>query len=189
MRLDTPINGEDIFLRTLKATDVTPSYLGWLSDPLINSYLEARFSPPLTVRSLKEFIECSNECANTLMMGIFIKESNRHVGNIKLGSIDWNHRVGDVGFLLGDREQWGKGYATQAIILLSDYAFRQLGLAKLTAGCYAENGASRRALLNANFVEEGRRISQWVWQGCRQDGILMGLVNPSITSLLPRLAK
>ena len=40
----------------------------------------------------------------------------------------------------------------------------------------------RRALLKAGFVEEGRRISHWLVAGCRQDGILLGRVNPSIAA-------
>lgn len=182
MRLETPLYSEHISLRTLQTSDATSSYLGWLSDPAIHAYLEVRFSTALTVSDLAAFIDDANTSLHTLMLGIFLQENGRHIGNIKLGPIDWNHKVGDIGFVIGDKEQWGKCYASRAIASLSDYAFQQLGLAKLTAGCYAENEGSRRALLKAGFVEEGRRISQWLVAGCRQDGILMGRVNPSIAS-------
>lgn len=182
MQLEMPIYSEHIVLRTLQSDDATPVYLGWLSDPAINAYLETRFSPPKLVSDLAAVIADANTSLHTLMLGIFLQENGRHIGNIKLGPIDWNHKVGDMGFLIGDKEQWGKGYASKAIALLSDYAFEQLGLAKLTAGCYAENEGSRRALLKAGFVEEGRRLSQWVVAGCRQDGVLMGRVNPSAAS-------
>jgi len=180
MRLETPIQNENIVLRTLLPSDVTPHYLSWLSDPEINAYLEVRFSLPLTEIVLAKFIEDANASLHTIMLGIFLREDDRHIGNIKLGPIDWNHQVGDIGFLLGDKKQWGKGYASRAIAMLTDYAFKELGLAKLTAGCYVENEGSRRALLKAGFVEEGRRISQWLVANSRQDGVLMGRVNPSI---------
>ena len=95
-----------------------------------------------------------------------------------MGPIDWDHQSGDLGFLIGDRTQWGKGYASQAIALLSDYAFAQLGLAKLNAGCYADNEGSRRAFCKAGFAEEERRISQWAAAGYGQDDVLLGRVNP-----------
>lgn len=182
MQLETPIHSEHIVLRTLQPGDATPTYLGWLSDPAINAYLEIRFSPPQSVCDLASFIAATNRSPHTLMLGIFLQENNRHIGNIKLGPIDWHHQVGDLGFLIGDKEQWGKGYASKAIALLADYAFAHLGLAKLTAGCYAENKGSHRALLKAGFVEEGRRISQWLAVDCRQDGILLGRVNPCVSS-------
>lgn len=182
MQLTTPIIGESLFLRTLLPVDATPDYLGWLADPIVNAYLEVRFSPPRSVSDLATFITDINQSSHTLMLGIFLQENSRHIGNIKLGPIDWNHRVGDIGFLIGDKEVWGKGYASNAIALLSDYAFTYLGLAKLTAGCYAENEGSRRALLKAGFVEEGRRISQWLVADCRQDEILLGRVNPNVVA-------
>jgi len=182
MRIKTPLCCEHIILRNLETSDATPVYLGWLSDPAINAYLEVRFSPQIKIGDLAEFIDDANGSLHTLMLGIFLQQGSRHIGNIKLGPIDWNHKVGDIGFLLGDKDQWGKGYASKAITLVANYAFKELGLAKLTAGCYAGNEGSRRALLKANFVEEGRRISQWLVANYRQDGILMGLVNHSVAS-------
>jgi ribosomal-protein-alanine N-acetyltransferase len=182
MKIDITIHSESIFLRSLQPDDATLVYLGWLSDPSINLHLEVRFSPPQSVNELQLFIADANMSAHTLMLGIFLKKDHRHIGNIKLGPVDWNHMTGELGFLIGDKTQWGKGYTSKAISLLAEYAFTQLGLAKLTAGLYVENEGSRRALLNAGFREEGRRIGQWLSFGHRQDGILMGLVNPSIAT-------
>ena len=177
MLLDKVIHNEQIVLRTLLPADASFTYLDWLSNPEINGYLEVRFNLPRSVDDLASYISNTNESPHTLLLGIFLVDSERHIGNIKLGPIDWNHQIGDLGFLIGDRTQWGKGYASQSIRLISDYAFSELGLAKLTAGCYADNDSSRRALQRAGFVEEGRRVSQWAVAGRRQDGIIMGRVN------------
>lgn len=182
MQLETPIYGEHIVMRTLQPGDANLVYLDWLSDPEINAHLEVRFSPPQSAGDLAAFIADVDTSSDTLLLGIFLEKDGRHIGNIKLGPIDWNHQVGDMGFLIGDKEQWGKGYASKAISLLAEYAFVHLGLAKLTAGCYAENEGSRRALIKAGFMEEGRRISQWLGADRRQDGILMGRVNPSMAA-------
>ena len=179
MQLETPLHSRHIFLRTMQPSDASSVYLGWLSDPQINAHLEVRFSPPQSTVDLESFIASINASLHTLMLGIFLKEDYQHVGNIKLGPIDWHHQVGDVGFLIGDKDHWGRGLASTAIALLASYAFTHLKLAKLTAGCYAENEGSRRALQKAGFMEEGRRISQWFVAGRRQDGILFGRVNPA----------
>ena len=44
-----------------------------------------------------------------------IKTTDKHIGNIKLGPINWIHRYGDISLLIGDKDYWGKGIATEAI--------------------------------------------------------------------------
>jgi ribosomal-protein-alanine N-acetyltransferase len=176
MQIDKTLSAKSVYLRNLTEQDATAAYLGWLSDPDVNAYLEVRFSPPKHVDELARFIRDTNKSPDSLLLGIFVSPGDRHIGNIKLGPIDWHHLTGDVGFLIGDKRQWGKGLASTAIGLISDYALTQLGLAKVTAGCYARHEGSRRALLKAGFVEEGRRISQWFDGKHRQDGLLFGRV-------------
>ncbi|MBR4820433.1 GNAT family N-acetyltransferase, partial [bacterium] len=46
----------------------------------------------------------------------------------KIGSINSYHKYADVGFLIGEKDYWGKGIATEAIKLATDFAFNTLGL-------------------------------------------------------------
>lgn len=178
MVIEYPLVESNVFLRVLIREDVTTRYLSWLSDPEVLRYLELRFSPPQTLVDLELFVNAVNASDNSLMLGIFLKSEKLHIGNIKLGPIDRNHSTGDIGLLIGDRAHWGKGLASKAIKLLSDYAYEELGLIKLTAGCYGSNEGSRRAFLNVGFVEEGRRTAQYCLDGQREDAVLMGKVNP-----------
>ena len=65
-----------------------------------------------------------------------------HIGNIKLGPINWHHKFADVGIIIGDKKQWGKGRAVEAIRTLCRFGFDELGLNKITAGCYSGNQGS-----------------------------------------------
>jgi ribosomal-protein-alanine N-acetyltransferase len=183
MITEHPLVGSSIFLRVLSGEDITNRYLSWLSDPEVLRYLELRFSPPQTLVDLECFVNAVNDSDNSLMLGIFLNSDKAHIGNIKLGPIDPNHSTGDIGLLIGERAHWGKGFASKAIKLLSDYAFEELGLVKLTAGCYGSNEGSRRAFLNVGFVEEGRRTHQCYLNGQREDAVLLGKVNPSFKKL------
>jgi len=178
MKLESPLVGEHLLLRMLSAEDATARYLSWLSDIEVTRHLEVRFSPPSTLENLARFIVATNNSGDTLMLGMFLRRDWRHIGNIKLGPINPHHGTAEIGLLIGDRDQWGKGYACEAIALLTDHAFAGLSLAKLTAGCYADNEGSRRAFLKAGYIQEGRRVAQWLVDGKRQDGILLGKVNP-----------
>lgn len=166
-------------LRPLDVVDVTQNYLSWLNDPEITRYLEVRFAAPATLESLQEFVQNTRKSPNDLMLGIFLRESGQHVGNIKLGPINSQHGTAEIGLLIGDRAEWGKGHAAAAISLISAYAFTVLGLSKLTAGCYAPNVGSTKAFLKAGFVQEGTRFSQWKTDDGRCDGVLLGKLNPA----------
>jgi ribosomal-protein-alanine N-acetyltransferase len=175
--LDDPIGTERLFLRTLSSVDVVPHYLAWMSDPDILRYLEVRFSAPQTRAALTKYVTRTNDSDNELLLGIFLRDSQRHVGNIKVGPICRNHSRADVGFIIGDRTAWGKGYATEAISAVAKFALAELKLVKVCAGCYATNQGSVRALEKAGFVQEGKLCGYWSIDGRREDGLLFGLSN------------
>ena len=113
---------------------------------------------------------------NNVFLAIVAREGDRHIGNIKLGPIDWLHRTGDIGILIGERDCWGKGYAAEAIALLAEYAFGTLNLHKLTASCYEPNQGSTRAFTKAGFEIEGVRKQQFFCEGRYVDLVLLGRV-------------
>lgn len=177
MKTENPLHGVAIYLRSLNPDDASPAYLSWLCDPEITRYLEVRFMPSQTIEKLCDYINVNADSSENLLLGIFLDADDSHIGNIKLGPVDWNHRTADIGLLIGDRLQWGKGFATEAIKIVSQYAFHTMGLVKLTAGCYAENRGSINAFIKAGYFLDGMRASQWRVGNRRQDGILLGKVN------------
>jgi RimJ/RimL family protein N-acetyltransferase len=60
----------------------------------------------------------------------------------------------ELGYWLGV-PYWGKGYATEALHALIDYAFTDLGHAALAAGARVTNPASRRVLEKCGFQWTG----------------------------------
>lgn len=151
-------------------------YLAWLRDPLVLRYLEARFHEH-SLESLRQYIKQCNAATNVLLLGIRLKDGGQHIGNIKLGPIDRHHRRADIGLIIGERSQWGRGYATEAILCVARYAFDVLKLRKVVAGCYAENTASSRAFERANFLVEARLPEHWMVGNTVQDGVLLGLTS------------
>ncbi len=75
--------------------------------------------------------------------------------------------------MIGDREAWGRGIGSEAIRVMVDIARDELGLRKLTAGCYASNVGSSRAFEKAGFHVEGRRAGHFLLDGRPEDLVLM----------------
>ena len=66
------------------------------------------------------------------------------------------HQRAEVGYWLG-RPFWGRGLATQALRLLIQFGFEELGLNRIAAGHFAHNPASGRVMQKANMRYEGTR--------------------------------
>lgn len=178
MILSQPLIAPSIYLRTLYPTDIDENYLSWVNDYDVIKFLELRFNTPKSVNALISYVISCNQSEDVLLAGIFLKNTNSHIGNIKLGPINIYHQLAEVGLMLGDKNQWGKGYGSTAISMLSFYAFNHLCLHKLTAGCYEINYGSKKAFINSGYTEEGCRLSQCVSEGKRIDLVLFGKINP-----------
>lgn len=174
---DPRIEGQRVYLRRLNVGDVSAEYLEWMNAPQINRYLESRFYEH-TTDSLIAFVTAMADDPYNLFTGIFLKEGDRHIGNIKLGPINPYHGHADIGLLVGDRDCWGKGYASEAIGILTDFAFDRVGLHRCTAGAYADNEGSSRAFEKCGYAREGILRSHWLSDGVFQDGVCLGKINP-----------
>lgn len=176
MRLKEPtptLRGSKVSLSQMAEGDVNADYLHWVTDPEINQYLEVRFQDH-SLESLKSFVRGVEQDTDTVMLKIQLADKGVHIGNIKLGPIDWNHRSGDIGILIGDQTHHGKGFGTESVTLLRDYAFDVLKLNKLTAGAYENNIGSTKIFERAGFEVEGIRKNQCIYEGKYVGLVLMG---------------
>ena len=89
------VKGDTIFLRTLKKTDATENYVKWMNSKKINQFLESRFIKQ-DKKDLENYIKRMNKTPNVIFLAIIRKDNNKHIGNIKLGPIDWNHKFAEI---------------------------------------------------------------------------------------------
>ncbi len=164
---------DSVELFILQPDDVNSSYVSWLNNPVVNCYLESRFAIH-TMESTRAFVEQCLIDPATLLFGIKYPELGyKHVGNIKISSIDQHHKRGEIGILIGETAVWGKGIASQSISTLIEIAQKELGLRKLTAGCYASNLGSQKSFLKAGFHIECERKDHVLLNGEPENILLM----------------
>ena len=175
------MEGGQILLRDLRPSDVTQAYVEWMNDPDVVQYTESRFARH-TLQTIRDFVQGFSESPTSILFGIFSKEEGLHIGNIKLGPVNWYHGLADLALIVGNKNFWGRGIAAEAIAMATRYAFDELRLCKVTAGCYSTNMASEKTFLKAGFRVEAVRPLHYVCDGLRVDGIEMGMLNPALTS-------
>ena len=149
------------FLRPVTYEDCTERYVGWLNDPVVNRYLEVRWEPQ-TLGSLRSFIGACIRDPNTHLLAICDADRGMQIGTIKIGPIHPRHRYADVGYMIGERDMWNRGIATDAIWSATWLAFNVYGVRRCQAGAYAKNVGSIRALEKAGYIREGiERRKMW----------------------------
>lgn len=170
------VESDRLYLRLLEPSDAEGNYLKWMADPEVTKYLESRFQTH-TVETLRTFIAQMTQGENNVFCAVVLKHHDRHIGNVKLGPIDWVHKRADVGLLIGEKDCWGQGFGAEAYKLMAQHAFLTLNLHKVSAGCYAENEGSAKALERAGFRQEGRRRQHSFVEGHYTDLLLFGILN------------
>jgi aminopeptidase-like protein/methionyl-tRNA formyltransferase/RimJ/RimL family protein N-acetyltransferase len=142
------VHGERIYLRSLTLQDASEDYCAWLNDSEVNVYLETRES---TIEGLKEYIQKQIDNPNSIFVGVFDKENNTHIGNIKLEPIEWHKKRATFGILIGNKDYWGKGIGTEATQLIVNYAFDKLDLVELELGVIEQNKKAIRVYEKIGF--------------------------------------
>ena len=69
-----------------------------------------------------------------------------------------------------------QGVGVRTIALLSDVAFKQLGLNRITSYYHADNEGSRKLTARLGFEVEGRMRQAWFRGGQRADMVVVGLL-------------
>ncbi len=171
------ISGDRITLKILEPAHVTERYVSWLNDKDVGQYLESRFQTHSEV-DVRAYVQEMFENANVAFYGIYLKDSAKHIGNIKIDPVRWFHGRADLGLLIGEKDEWGKGYATEAIALATKVCFEEFGMRRVQAGAYAENQGSIKAFKKAGFTLESMQDSYWLMDnGSVQDNVVLRILH------------
>lgn len=163
-------------LRPLSADDITDRYIAWFRDPVVIEYLDSsHFEKEDTIR----YIQQGLDTRTYFMHAIVDRSTGTHIGNVKIGPINWKHRFCDLITVIGDRAYWGKGYATEAIRAGIALAFDTYDMRKISAGIASGNEGSLKAYTRAGFVVEGVLKGQFLIGTSVRDRIEIGCFNPA----------
>ncbi len=169
------LDGKNVMLRKLSVADCSDSYLSWLNDPDVNRY--SGRAPSCTKDQMIEYVSRMNaHGSGHLLMGVFWKSTNEHIGNTLLGPIDKKNANAEISNLIGEKRFWGKGVAVEADRLMIDFAFTILDIHKITIGNIAPNRAATFMSRQLGFVLEGTLKEQMLWNGVFTDVLRFGLL-------------
>lgn len=147
------LRGARVRLRELEASDLEP-VLDFASDLDVMYWTVGR---AVDRAEELQWISAAGEKAREeprAMYALAIEAEDRLVGTITLDVESIEHSRGHLGYAL-HKQEWGKGYATDAARLLIDFGLKRLGLHRIYATLDVRNDRSRRVLEKAGMVLEG----------------------------------
>ncbi|MEO7001347.1 MAG: GNAT family N-acetyltransferase [Ktedonobacterales bacterium] len=111
-----------------------------------------------------------------LIVGIWEAATGRSLGGSGLHGINWEIGAFEIGYWLrADAE--GKGYMTETVRLLTDYAFDMLDANRVAIRCDAENRRSAAVAARLGFVREGcLRSDTRTADGTLRDTLVFSLI-------------
>ncbi|MBT9146150.1 MAG: Spermidine N(1)-acetyltransferase [candidate division WS2 bacterium] len=128
--------GKQVYLRALEKEDLI--YIRkWSNDPEIRK-LTGEVTSMSHVDADKFLERVYNDNTREWFV-IVIKENDRVIGEAGLLRMFPVWRTTDISIIIGEKYAWGKGYGTEAILLLLDYAFRYLNFHRVAIGVVAFN--------------------------------------------------
>ena len=148
------IETERLTLRPLTMADDEAIY-AYGSDPEVSKYV--LFDTHQTIEDSRVFLRLVlSEYAEhkPSALGIELKNSGELIGTI--GYLNWNndHKRIEIGYALS-RDNWNKGYVTEAAKGLIDFFFHNSDLIRIEARCRLENTGSARVMEKAGMKFEG----------------------------------
>ena len=174
------IKTDRLELLDLSEDNFSKRYSDWLNDESINGFLESKYTNH-TQASCKEYIIDSNKKKNIILKGIFLLNTGIHIGNIRLER-DFNHDRAIIGFMLGEKDYWGKGYMSEALDLFLKYILNNTDIKKIEAGCYESNIGSLRTMQKVGFIVEGFRRESVLYKDRREGLYQLGITKNDYNS-------
>ena len=173
---------EQIYIRSLAEVDIHASLkLQSENREFFEKYSMTRSSDFYTIQAQTRRIRQQQEDRKNdvgYSFGIFKKEDDTLVGAISLFQIMREDlQSAFIGYFL-DQSHNGRGYATEAVELIVDFAFNELKLHRIEAGVMPHNLASIKVLEKAGFLKEGIARKNVKINGKWEDHQVLAIINP-----------
>ena len=165
--------GERVYISPMNIEDAE-IYTKWLNNQEITKYLSVHNSL-ISLSGEREYLETFSK--NEFHMCIVKIDNDELIGNIGLENIDYKNGTAELGIFIGEEENLGKGYGSEAIKLLTNYAFQELRLHSIYLRVYDINTRAQRAYEKCGFVECGRLHEALYRNGKYHDIVYMELIN------------
>jgi len=172
------LRGELVHLSAEKAEVMAPHFTRWNQDTGWERFLDS--DPPRlqSEKKHKEWLEKELEKSegDEILWAIRKLDDEALIGFIGLFALYKQHGDTLVAIAIGERENWSKGYGTDAMKVMLRYSFMELNLRRVGLIVFEYNPRAIRSYEKAGFTQEGRVRGAMLRDGKRWDFLYMGIL-------------
>lgn len=166
--------GKKVRLRPLSMDDLD-NVMKWVNDSdVTRTLMTGRY--PMTRESEREWLEAHVKPSTTEIHYAVETLGGDYLGGVNLFRVWSVERHAELGIVIGNKEQWGKGYAREAIQLLLKYGFEQLNLHLIYLHVYADHPRAIHLYESVGFKHEGRLRDRVYREGKYHDFLIMSVL-------------
>lgn len=169
MFISAPVTGNKISLRPFEEADME-LWSVWDMDEEVQNYMP---EPRAEHASLSDQMEYFADCAvaeDELHATIVSNETGLAIGTVALTEINFHHGVAELGIVIGNKTQWGKGLAAEAVQLLLEQVE---GVRRVSAEYEKGNVGVRKLLEKTGFEFEALCLRSRIKDGKEIDTVRM----------------
>jgi RimJ/RimL family protein N-acetyltransferase len=167
------LRGRRVFLRPFGKDDV--KYLRkWSEDAELRKLIGE--VEPMSRAEIEKFYEKLRKDKERVWFVIVLKENNRVIGEAGLLRMFRLWRTTDMTIIIGEKDEWGKRYGTEAGHLLLDYAINRLGFHRVSIGVVGFNKRALRFWKRFGFKKEGVERDGYYCDGEYSDFVMMSIL-------------
>ncbi|MGW4946978.1 GNAT family N-acetyltransferase [Actinoplanes sp. NPDC004185] len=167
--------GDLVRLRAMEPSDAEALWR-WNHDPEVMRWMQD--SHPQSLAQVTRWLgeERGRNEYGDLLLGVEVQADDKLIGLVRLHGAEPELGIAELDIYLGEKNYWGKGYATDTVRTVCRYGFDKMRLHKITLTVVTENEAAWRAYRKVGFVQEGRLREVFRRDGRWYDQYTMGLL-------------
>lgn len=165
--------GDTVCLGPVLAGDAPPLF-NWCNT-LALAHANGGYRPMSEARFNGWLAEFANDPTRVLF-ALRERAGLRLMGYLQLTDIQAAARVAELGVLIGDPADQGRGFGQAAVALAVGFCWRDLNLQRLTLRVIGDNPRAVRAYAKAGFAVEGVMRRAAYADGAHRDVTIMGLL-------------
>jgi RimJ/RimL family protein N-acetyltransferase len=167
------MKGKTVHLRILEREDIVQTQK-WISDPIIADIMG--YLPVFSLLHQNDYYDKIYKSNTTFVFCIIDNASNKHIGNVGIGNIDYISRHGMFNIFIGTESNRQKGSGSEATMLALNFAFNTLNLNKIWLKSSSRFHQAIKMYEKIGFIKEGVLRNHYFTNGNYEDKIIYSIL-------------
>lgn len=169
------LEGEKIYLRGIEIEDIDEYY-----EKLKNSSFKSEFltgSKIIHIRAaLLGYLNHIVSDSKRLDFFIICKDNDEIIGDVSINSINWTNSTANTRISIFDKENFNKGYGSEAMTLALNYGFGMHNLNRIELDVYSFNERAINVYEKIGFKKEGILREKLYYNHKYYDAVVMSIL-------------